>query len=397
MKSNPGGQLAPEEILGRDEFIAELWEILAGRNVYMNDLRRIGKTMIINKMEAEPPPGWVVLKRDLGGLRTASEFATRVFRDANSLLSIKKRSLRRMTDLIGSVEEIAGVLKLKNGSVAPWKEVLSRTFADLDEDYKTSEERIVFFWDEVPFLLDNIRTDEGPARAMEVLDTLRSLTQDYPSIRLLLTGSVGIHHVLTELRRDGYNNSPLNTFERVAPGPLDRGDAIYLADQLLLGEKLKVPERGDASECIASLTGDVPFYIHRLVSRMPKSKEVTPASLHDKLESELIAADNDWDLAHYRNRLTKYYPNGNDETVVLSILDSLSGEAGGLPVADLMNRVKSTVPKTDDEQIRSLLKLLLADHYLVRNSRNRYTFRLEIVRRWWGGGSRTVILTIRLS
>lgn len=56
----------------------------------MNDLRRIGKTMILNKMEAQPPEGWLVSIRDLGGLRTGAEFASRVFRDAHSLLGHKK-------------------------------------------------------------------------------------------------------------------------------------------------------------------------------------------------------------------------------------------------------------------------------------------------------------------
>ena len=44
---NPGGQLAPEQILGRDPLIAQMWSILEGRSIYMNDLRRIGKTQIM--------------------------------------------------------------------------------------------------------------------------------------------------------------------------------------------------------------------------------------------------------------------------------------------------------------------------------------------------------------
>ena len=102
MKPNPGGQLAPEEILGRDDLIEELWDILDGRNSYMNDLRRIGKTMILRKMEAEPREGWLVLKRDLGGIKTAAEFTTQVYRDALNKLGTKKRGLRRMGDLLGS-------------------------------------------------------------------------------------------------------------------------------------------------------------------------------------------------------------------------------------------------------------------------------------------------------
>ncbi|WP_309379987.1 hypothetical protein [Cerasicoccus frondis] len=383
MKPNPGGQLDPDDIVGRDELIDELWEILEGRNIYMNDLRRIGKTMILNKMAAHPPAGWLVLKRDLGGLRTGAEFASQVYRDAHALLSKKKRALRRMEQLVGGIDEVAGVIKLKDGSAAPWKETLTRTIADLHEEHQTLNERVVFFWDEVPFLLDNIRVAEGAERAMEVLDTLRSLSQDYPSIRFLFTGSIGIHHVLSQLRKEGYNNSPLNTFERVAPGPLNHPEAVDLARELILGAKLKTDDPDLAAESIASLTGDVPFYIHRLIARIPKSQGATPDSLDACLVNELIDANSDWDLAHYRNRIPKYYPEGNDEAVVLALLDSLAVSQAPRPFRELANEAKSIVAGADDEQIRGLLKLLLADHYLTRDANGGYVFRLEIVRRWW--------------
>ena len=383
MKPNPGGQLDPDEILGRDALIADLWDVLEQRNVYMNDLRRIGKTMILNKMKAAPPDGWLVSKRDLGGLRSGAEFATRVFRDALELFGKKKRSLRQMGEWLGNLGglHVGGILQLPDGKRAPWKEVLTRTFADIHEEHADAGERVLFLWDEVPFMLDNIRTDEGDERAMEVLDTIRSLCQDYPSIRLVLTGSVGIHHMLTQLRKVGYNNSPLNTFERVSPGPLDHDDAIELAARLIEGAGLEVVDRSEAAESLATSTGDVAFYIHRLISRMPKG-EVDAEAIDRCLTRELPDADNDWDLDHYRTRLAKYYPDDNDEEIALAVLDSLAVSPDPIPFKELARQVRSKVT-TEDEKIRSVLKLLLKDHYLERDEQGRYAFRLEIIRRWW--------------
>ena len=106
----------------------------------------------------------------------------------------KKRVLRRMEQLLGALKgtEIAGVLKLPNGSAAPWKEVLTRTFTDMNEEMERSGSHFVFLWDEVPFLVDNVARREGATTAMEILDVLRSLGQDYPRVRLVLTGSVGL-------------------------------------------------------------------------------------------------------------------------------------------------------------------------------------------------------------
>lgn len=385
IKPNPGGQLAPDEILGRDDLIEELWDILDGRNIYMNDLRRIGKTMILRKMEAEPRKGWLVSKRDLGGIKTAAEFTTQVYRDALGKLGKGKQRLRRMGELLGHAAgtQIAGILTLPDGKTAPWKEVLSRTFADLHEEYSNSTERVIFLWDEFPFLIDNIRVTENAQTAMDVLDVLRSLSQDYDSIRLLLTGSVGIHHVLERLQEEGYNGSPLNTFEHKSPGPLNHRDAVELAQKLIEGAKLNVVDIPAVSESVAALAGDVPFYIHRLISRAPKEIQTTPESLAALLERELCATDDDWDLEHYRKRLGTYYPDQDDVPVVLAILDSIAvADDGGLQLAEITNAANSVIHGgVDQERIRQLLKLLAKDHYLTKE--DGYTFRLKLVRHWW--------------
>ena len=82
MRANPGGQLAASEIIGRDELIARVWRILETKSIYINDLRRIGKTQLFEKMIANPPAGWIAVKQDLEGCHSAVEFAAEVYRDA---------------------------------------------------------------------------------------------------------------------------------------------------------------------------------------------------------------------------------------------------------------------------------------------------------------------------
>ena len=388
MKPNPGGQLDADEIIGRDSLIADMWEVLSGRNIYMNDLRRIGKTMILSKMQSAPREGWQVSKRDFEGLRTANEFATQVFRDALNLHSRKKQIFKRMKALLGNIDE-AEILrflkvKLSDRMFAPWKEVLTRTLADLHDTYSSGNERVVFLWDEIPMMIENILVEEGSSRAMEVLDTLRSLGQDYSNIRFVLTGSIGIHHILERLRQDGYNNSPLNTFEHIVPGPLAQADAVRLAKALIEGVGIFAKDFSDVAETVAKLAGNVPFYIHRLVSRMTGIRTVSSESIVTLLERELCSTDNDWDFDHYRTRLTHYYSSRNDEAVALAILDSLAVAAGGsVPLRQLLNEISSVTGGVDAEQIRSLLKRLIADHYLTRNDEEQYGFYLDIMRRWW--------------
>jgi hypothetical protein len=50
MRANPGGILASNEVVGRDELIAEIWRTLAVQSVVLTSERRIGKTSVIRKM-----------------------------------------------------------------------------------------------------------------------------------------------------------------------------------------------------------------------------------------------------------------------------------------------------------------------------------------------------------
>ena len=51
MKTNPGGEVAPANIVGRDDLIAQLRETLEHQSVVLVAERRIGKTSIIKKMD----------------------------------------------------------------------------------------------------------------------------------------------------------------------------------------------------------------------------------------------------------------------------------------------------------------------------------------------------------
>jgi hypothetical protein len=384
MIPNPGGQLASDNIVGRDNLITKMWAILEGRSIYMNDLRRVGKTMILRKMQTDPPAGWLPVKRDLGGCHTAAEFATQTFRDSQELLNRRQQVLRRMGELLGRLRgaEIAGVLKLPDDSgPAPWKEVLTRTFSDLEDQMTAINHHIVFLWDEVPFLLDNVSKREGAAVAMEILDTLRSLSQDYARIRFVLTGSVGLHHVLSALRTKGYLNSPLNHMERIAPGPLAPKDSRKLALDLLSGAGLECAEPARCADAVAGAVGDVAFYIHKLVSRLPRGTGINPTVIEQILQREIAHPDNDWDFLHYRTRLPLYYEN--DERLVLHILDAIAAASRPLSLDAIRKAVSAQTPFDDTERLRNLLKLLEQDHYLGRDAEGDYAFRFPLIRRWW--------------
>jgi len=68
MKANPGGQISPSEIIGRDALIQRLWRILERQSLVLSAERRIGKTCIVKKMREEAPQDKLPIYHDLEGL-----------------------------------------------------------------------------------------------------------------------------------------------------------------------------------------------------------------------------------------------------------------------------------------------------------------------------------------
>ena len=372
------------KIVGRDAFITETWEKLELKSLYMNDLRRIGKTRIIEKMHAAPSAGWMAAFSDLEGTHTAEEFAARVYKDSATVLTKKQKALRKMSVLLGKAagSEIMGVLKLPDGQPAPWKDVLRTTFDDMVEALgELPGTRMVFFWDEVPFMLDNIAKRQGKDTAMQVLDLLRELSQRHESIRLLLTGSIGIHHVLRSLWDEDYKGSPLNHMDLIQPGPLEQGHAVSFAKSEIARRRLSCIEADVCSAALSEWVSHVPFYIEKLAARLPRGVSLTPVLIETELEKELRSDNSDWDLDYYRRRVKTVFPQ--TEKLVLSILDQLAGAALSALSFQEIRKLVSARMEVDEEVLREHLKLLCMDHYLVRDESNAYCFYLPLIRRWW--------------
>ncbi|MBB5035542.1 hypothetical protein [Prosthecobacter vanneervenii] len=384
MKSNPGGEIDSDSVIGRDAFIQHLWEVIEQQSIVLTAERRIGKTTIIKKMRSAPASGWVPVFQDLERCHTAMEFAMVVYKEVNQFLSGKQKAARRGMELLKSLGgvEVAGLIKLPSASNTHWKEMLTQTLEDLIHENDSSSTRLLFLWDEVPFMLANIRDREGERTAMEVLDTLRALRQTLPGLRMILTGSIGLHHVLHSLRDKQYANDPFNDMAEIEVHPIAEPDAAHLAAMLIQGEMLQCSDQALAAAAISQEAGCFPFYIHHVV-RALKSRGLpaSPDSAQSVVADHLLDAGDPWKLRHYHERLRTYY--GNHQPAVLIILDELAVKEQPPTVNELLALLKASSTFDDREMLLRLLSLLERDHYLRRNAEGRHTFKFPLIRRWW--------------
>ncbi len=394
MKANPGGELALDEVVGRDRLIHRLWETLERQSVVLIAERRMGKTSVIKKMVAECPDERVALYRDVEGLGTPHAFAERVYHDLETHLDRVHRTAGRARELLRQLAgtEIKGIIKLPPAVAPHWKTLIERVVEDLVEHCGRST---VVFWDELPLMLQKIRRTSGSETAMEILDLLRSLRQTHSDLRMVFSGSIGMHHVTTSLREAGHINAAVNDMRVVEVPPLEDNDARQLCLQLLEGEGLACEDSDATARTIASSVDNIPFYIHHVVSMLrDRGGPVTEQTARDVVDQALVDPMDGWHLDHYRARLTDYY--GEDRLpLVLSLLDEIARTDDAITKRDLRSRLGSTHSPADEpsvhrvllekpDELDRILRLFERDHYVRRDATTgAYRFRFGLIKRWW--------------
>ena len=332
-------------------------------------------------MNSEAPETVITIYRDLEGIKTAAGFAKRVLEDVEAYLSGLQKSAVRVRALLKHLTgtEIAGV-KLPEIPDVHWNDVLQRTMEDLLEHQDCP---VIFFWDELPLMLYDIKQQQGESVAQEILDVLRSLRQTHTNLRMVYTGSIGLHNVLTTLKRAGYANDPTNDMKIVDVPPLEQTDAEDLARQLIVGEGLAVEvERTD--QAIAKAADNIPFFIHQLVDHLVL-EEGAPVDVSRIVKQYMLDPQDPWHLRYYRERIDVYYLD-DDKALALALLDVLALASEPLSFDEIYNRVLSQTDAFDDDDIesaRDVLTLLQRDHYIQQVDVNAYAFRFALIQQSW--------------
>lgn len=262
MKINPGGKLSLEDIVGRDLLVERILRDLGGQSIVLVAERRMGKTHVLDKLVAAVPSGWVMLKRDVEGVRTTLEFVQLVMADLHPMLT----KLAKFRDWLNTIAIDAagtqiGPVKLPNFAAKHWKQILTDTLSHVGDAPQT--QLVVFLWDELPMMLQNI-AKSSPQEAMELLDVLRSLRQENPKIRMVFTGSIGLHHVVRQLNEQGYANAPVNDMAVVEVPPLSPTDATDLTKRLFTDNQIAAADDAIFA-LVAEQVDGIPFYIHHVM------------------------------------------------------------------------------------------------------------------------------------
>ena len=392
MRPIVGGNVPPDRVVGRDDEIRRMWNTLQNQSVVLVSERRIGKTSVIRKMEKEPHAGWHPIYLVIEGLRSPTEFIFKIVEAVNPLLSKKGRVLTKFRQMF---EELGGQ-NIGNWALPQfkdnWKRLLQTTLNDIRDNF---DERVLFLWDELPLMISNIKADLGVTTAMELLDILRDhrVADESGKLRMVYTGSIGLHLVISELHYDGYRNDPTNDMATFALEGLTAPHAKELARQGLqglmhegeiqLGNPLE-----DVAQTIAQATDGLPFYINYAVETLSEFKQ--PIGREDAIsavDSLLLDPEDKAHFGHYAERINAYYPSHlQQKDLAFEILKSVCRTDELVSEDEILNSVAAQMAVTDENLFQRVLRLLAKDHYLRREHDNKnrfYQFKYGIIRRWW--------------
>ena len=384
MQINPGGQLDVKDVIGRDDEIARYWRVIGRQGLVISAERRIGKTHIVRKMRDECLRGYLPFYQDLEAIHTTPELIRSIYGTVRQSLDTVPRLKAYVAKWSPLLPDRIASVDLPSGA-AMSQALLSQAFDDLTSI--AGDKLVLMLWDEFPLMLDNIQRREGAESAIQLLDSLRALRLRHAErLRLLFTGSIGLHLVLRALRKAGNTNDPVNDMLSLTVPPLADEDATRLAISLLKETRAAPAQIPALAAHIAGEVGGFPYHIHHVVDQLDQVRQpITIADVSSAVDALVLDPGDPAHFDHYVGRLSSYY-TADERTLALLVLRIVAGQSSPTPVPELLNLCRHVVPSLAEEKMHEIIAVLAQDHYIEPSKVTEgvaYDFRWRLVKRWW--------------
>lgn len=375
-----GGAVSPGDIIGRDDEIKLFWSKLEKQGIALFAERRLGKSSIIRKMEADGKDGFIPIYKPIEGVSSPEVLASVLLDRVKELNLIDESLSKRCETFYNSatevVEEIKGI-KLKKLEYS-WQKQLHYLLSKLTK--KHIDKKIVIMLDEFSIFLDKL----DKQMAATVIGFLRDITfeEEFKNVRFVYCGSIGIDLVLNKIKDGGHNiGDPINHMFKHTLQPFTEENANYFGKCLNLGCNLNLS--GKLITQICNRANYIPYFIDIVFDRIPKKKRCNKEIIDNIFEGILNDTKGKQSIRHFYDRIKDFYPNYKMSVHILNFVSLSSQEVSETEIA---SNVLSIIEGMDRIEINEEIDRLKNDGYLLCNSNNgnrNYDFKYSLLKLWW--------------
>lgn len=391
-----GNYASGDRFWDREVEVAEIVGYLSdGESVLLTGPRRVGKTSVARRVLEQLTPtartAFLDVEQHADPAEMFAGLAAAASRDASAWERIVAWFGRRVDGLSSRVENLdVGIVKIEmQAAIAgSWRDDARAIVAALQDD----ERPAVVAVDELPLLVDRIMKAD-PRSAELFMSTLRALTTDYPDVRWLFSGSIGLEAVL---HRAGLT-ATINHLRAYAIDAWDRPTTIGAIRALAETAKLALGD-GAAERAHDRLGLGVPYHVQILVDELRRDADrradrtVTAADVDRVYSGRYLANAVRAHLLHLEARLRTVFGEGDALRLAYDVLTQ-AAVVGATSEQDAALLAEDVLENGVDRSavLREVLEVLEHDAYLERGSAG-WEFTSRLVRDWWRRGNETGFL-----
>jgi len=354
---NLGGPVDPASHVGHGVEYDEAQAALSGGGCVLTGDRRMGKTSLLAKLEADLSAVGHVVVRVSGERSDPATFGDDLLHALQRHSVLRDELTRWQVKVDVGYGGIRFVRDPDRGPVRAPPDTDDLLAWAAGRVGRAVGRRLVVMIDEVSVLVGTLE-QQAQGRGAGLLHDLRRARQEIPGLAIVLSGSIGLHHVVTDA-------TALNDIPKVRVGPLARPDAEELAFRLLAGAELAATDPAAVAAAMAEATDGIAFYLHHLAHAARRlGRAVEPGDAERLVTGALLDVDDRWNLGHYLARIKPYY--GPDEPLALALLD-LAADGDARTVDELARLVAAVEvdPRPTRDDVARVTESLAADHYLT--------------------------------
>ena len=375
---------------GRNEEVASIYRLInAGIDISMPGPRRLGKTFVLERLvEAGPTHGWEAIRVEAAGCRDTRGFFRALCAKIGNEQSLGKKTIAWLRQRLGQA------IDPRTDTSGAWYQ----PFLSLDHEtyferlikalHEDPQRRWVLLIDELPIFL-KVLHDQGPhgiEAARTFMNHTSRLRVDYPKVRWLITGSIG----LEPLAQAGNYMGVLAKFQTYSLTTLSKDQAhdfiIDLAQtgRLIHRQLITVAE----ADSIVRATGwRAAYYLEALATKLagtPTEDSQEADALIEAAMARLLQPQELPTFAVWEEHLRKHYRD-IERAIAIAVLNALAPHPHGLGIDALLAAVGQ--PGLTREALRTLLMRLDPEGFITIDDWGAddpvATFRNVLLRRWW--------------